>query len=138
MKRPVNEVKMPLASARRVYVAPSLNCYGLVQNLTQAGTAGPSESNNPCNPLDNTHKTNPSCHVSDVRAKTNIRFISNAPSGLGLYIFEYKREFKLEFGRGAYFGYMAQEVMQKYPSAVVTRPDGYHAIDYRRLRQLLH
>lgn len=137
MKRPVNEVKLLLNSARRVYVAPSLNCYGLVQDLTQAGTKGPSESNNPCTPLDLTHKTNPSC-PSDLRLKTNVRLISTAPSGLGLYIFEYKREYKSECGQGAYFGYMAQEVFQKYPSAVLTRPDGFYAIDYCRLRQLLH
>ena len=138
MKRPVNEVKLLPAGLRRVYVAPSLRCFGLVQDLTQAGTSGPSESNNPCNPLDGTRKTNPSCTPSDVRLKTNIRPMSTTPSGLGLYLFEYKRDYKPACGHGTYFGYMAQEVLQKYPSAVVTRSDGYLAINYRLLHQLQH
>ena len=138
MKQPVTEIESLHAGTRRAYVSPSLHCYGLVQDLTQAGTTGPSESNNPCNPVEILHKTNPSCRTSDLRVKTNIRFISTAPSGMALYIFEYKREYKPECGRGVYFGHMAQEVLQKFPSAVVTRADGYYAIDYCRLRQLLH
>ena len=138
MKQRVNEIELLRSGTRRVYVAPELTCFGLVQDLTQAGTGLPSESAMPCNPLDVTEKPNPSCTNSDLRIKTNIRLMSTAPSGLGLYIFEYKREYKSECGQGAYFGYMAQEVLQKYPSAVVTRPDGYYAINYCRLRQLLH
>ena len=138
MKQPVTEIESLPAGTRRLYVSPSLNCYGLVQDLTQAGASGPSESNNPCTPSDFQHKTNPSCHISDLRLKTNIRPMATTPAGLALYLFEYKREYKSECGQGTYFGYMAQEVLQMYPSAVVTRPDGFLAINYRFLHQLLH
>ena len=138
MKQPVNEIELLRSGTRRVYFAPSLSCYGLVQDLTQAGTGQSSESSMPCNPLDFTEKTNPACTMSDLRVKTNIWPISTTQCGLGLYLFEYKPEYKSECGHGSFFGYMAQEVLQKYPSAVVTRPDGFYAIDYCQLRQLLH
>ena len=141
MKRPVNEVKLLPAGTRRVYVAPSLNCYGLVQDLTQAGTGSMSEAaasaSTPSTCGLTNYMSNPNC-PSDSRLKTNIRSISTSLSGMQFYLFEYKPEYKPECGHGTYFGYMAQEVLQKYPSAVVTRSDGYLAIDYRLLNQLLH
>ena len=138
MKPPITDSNLQCLITRRAYIAPSLMCYGFVHDLTQAGTTGPSESANPCIATEFTHKPNPSCTMSDLRLKTNIWPMSTTQCGLGLYLFEYKAEYKAECGHGSFFGYMAQEVLQKYPSAVVTCPDGYLAIDYCRLRQLLH
>lgn len=137
MKPLTPDIDLRLASTRRAYVAPSLTSYGLVQDLTQSGSSGPSESAGPGCATQFTQKPNPSC-PSDSRIKTNIRSMSASLSGLPLYLFEYKTEFKSSCGHGTYLGFMAQEVLQKYPSAVVTRPDGYYAIDYAHLRQLLH
>ena len=123
-------------SRRRAYVAPSLTCYGLVQDLTQASSSGPSENGSAgCGGPQ--RKPNSNC-PSDSRIKTDIRLMSTSRSGLPLYLFTYKPEFKAACGHGTYFGFMAQDLLQKYPSAVVTRPDGYYAIDYHLLRTLMH
>ena len=126
------------SAARRAYLSPSLTHFGLVQDLTQAGTGLPNENQGPEACLPTFKKPNVNCPASDSRLKTNIRPMSTSSSGMQFYLFEYKPEYKSECGLGTYFGFMAQEVLQKYPSAVVTRPDGYFAIDYCRLRQLLH
>ena len=124
--------------ARRAYLAPALTCYGLVQDLTQSGTGNPNENQGIEACISSVKKPNINCPTSDSRLKTNIRSMSTSSSGMQLYLFEYKPEYKSECGHGTYFGFMAQEVLQKYPSAVVTRPDGFYAIDYCQLRQLLH
>lgn len=135
MNQPTTESKFPCPGLRRAYVSPSLTCYGLVQNLTQSGTGQSNESNSVAGCPVKTSKPNSNC-PSDVRLKTNVRPISES-SGMQLCLFEYKPEFQWECGHGTYLGYMAQEVLQKYPSAVVTRPDGFYAVDYGQLRQLL-
>jgi Chaperone of endosialidase len=135
MKQPIADAELRCLGTKRVYVPPALTCYGLVQDLTQSGTGQSNESASPAGCPVKTNKPNANC-PSDSRLKTNIRSMS-ASSGLPLYLFEYKPEFKSSCGHGTYFGFMAQDVLQKYPSAVVTRPDGYYAINYRHLRQLL-
>ena len=125
------------SAARRAYLAPSLTHYGLVQDLTQSGTGKPDQNQGLEACTSAVKQPNIMC-PSDSRLKTNIRPMSTSSSGMQFYLFEYKTEYKSECGHGTYFGFMAQEVLQKFPSAVVTRPDGYFAIDYCRLRQLLH
>lgn len=128
-----------ILSKRRVYSPPSLKSYGLVTDLTQSGSGGSSEAsfNSPAPNCEVNKKPHNSC-PSDLRLKTNIRLMSVPVAGLGLYLFEYKSEFKTECGDGAYLGYMAQEVLALHPSAVVMRADGHYAIDYAILSQLLH
>ena len=45
-------------------------------------------------------------------------------TGLGLYRFRYLGD------TTDYVGVMAQEVLKWMPQAVVTRPDGFYAVDY--------
>ena len=68
--------------------------------------------------------------LSDIRAKENIKLIDKLPSGLNIYTFEYKREFKDVAGHGKFTGVMAQEAEQIIPEAVVTLSNGYKAVDY--------
>ena len=70
--------------------------------------------------------------ISDIRTKENIEPIGIAPNGLTVYSYEYKDEFKDHelAGHGTHIGYMAQEVEQVYPYAVITLNDGYKVIDY--------
>ena len=65
--------------------------------------------------------------LSDIRLKTDITRIGTAANGLPLYHFRY---------RGlptVYEGVMAQDVLQRFPEAVVTRPGGILAVNYAML-----
>ncbi|WP_086638057.1 tail fiber domain-containing protein [Acetobacter okinawensis] len=64
---------------------------------------------------------------SDIRIKKDIRILMRFPNGLGLYAFRYKAK-----PEGQHIGFMAQEVMQHYPEAVATHPEGYLMVDYAR------
>lgn len=68
--------------------------------------------------------------MSDIRVKENIELIGQLPSGLNVYNFEYKPEFKDLAGHGKFTGVMAQEVEQVIPEAVATMSNGYKAVRY--------
>lgn len=128
---------------KRTYATPTLVHHGLIRDLTQAGSNGTLESNSggQCNGNSGT-MTNPSfknCNpASDVRLKHNIRRVGNYCDGIGLYLFDYRPEFKATCGSGTYLGVMAQEVLPILPSAIVIGANGYYAVDYTELRQLRH
>jgi hypothetical protein len=65
--------------------------------------------------------------ISDYRLKTDIVQIGLADNGLPLYEFRYRG------GDSVYRGVMAQDVLHHTPAAVMQRPDGYLAVDYRQL-----
>ncbi len=64
--------------------------------------------------------------LSDERAKDNITEIGKTHDGQPLYSFTYKGDSKPQIGL------MAQEVMQRDPSAVAMLPNGLLAVDYGR------
>ena len=51
-------------------------------------------------------------------------------NGLPLYLYEYKPEWKDEAGHGKFVGYMAHEVEEFMPQAVITREDGIKKVRY--------
>jgi len=116
---------------KRRYFSPTLVLYGQVGDLTQSGTG---------NITENTRK-NGSCQsnsnrrpcLSCQRAKENILRIGDHPLGIGLYLFDYKPEFRDVWGHGRQFGVMAQEVETVMPEAVSLHPDGYKMVDYAML-----
>ena len=69
---------------------------------------------------------------SDVRLKENIKQVGILPSGLNLYSFEYKPEYKdrPNTGHGTFIGVMAQEAEQVIPEAVSFDKDGFRQVDY--------
>ena len=71
--------------------------------------------------------------LSDRRAKENIVRIGDHPAGIGLYLFDYKPEFRDAWGHGRQLGVMADEVEQVMPIAVSVRADGYRTVDYGML-----
>lgn len=71
--------------------------------------------------------------MSDIRTKEHIKQIGFLPSGLSVYEYEYKPEWKNEAGHGKFIGVMAQEVEMVQPKAVITRPDGYKMVNYGAL-----
>jgi hypothetical protein len=68
--------------------------------------------------------------ISDIRTKDHIKVIGALASGLPVYEYEYKPEWKDEAGHGKFVGVMAQEVEILQPEAVITRPDGYKMVNY--------
>lgn len=72
---------------------------------------------------------------SDIRLKENIEVVGMTDSGLTIYEFDYKPEFKDSpyAGHGRFRGVMAHEVERVIPSAVFTTPDGYKAVDYSQV-----
>lgn len=67
---------------------------------------------------------------SDSRMKTNIKYIRTLKTGLNVYSFEYKDEFKNIAGHGKYFGYLADEVEKIFPNAVKVHSNGYKMVNY--------
>jgi len=71
--------------------------------------------------------------MSDPRAKHNIIEVGRDPRGFGLYLFDYKPEFRSVHGSGRQFGVMADEVERVMPAAVIVAADGYRRVDYSLL-----
>jgi hypothetical protein len=69
----------------------------------------------------------------DRKLKENIIRVGDHPLGIGLYLFDYKSEFKDECGYGRRFGVMADEVEKVMSSAVITHRNGYQAVDYEMI-----
>ena len=71
---------------------------------------------------------------SDIRMKENIKVIGALESGLPVYSFEYKPEFKDIAGHGLFVGVMAHEAEQLIPEAVGVASNGYKYVDYAKVR----
>jgi hypothetical protein len=68
--------------------------------------------------------------LSDRRAKTDIKKIGEAESGLNIYSFKIKGDGKTQFG------VMSDEVRKVAPDAVHRAPDGYDRVDYGKVSRL--
>ena len=113
---------LPGAAKKKCYVAPALQKYGGVRQFTQ-GTGGANGDGGPGMMV----------LPSDRALKENIARIGEHPLGIGLYLFDYKPEFRDWCGHGRQFGVMAQEVEAVMPEAVSTHPDGYKRVNYAML-----
>jgi hypothetical protein len=116
------------SESKQRYQKPSLRCYGSVSALTMGGVTGSHEAtaesdpNRPAKML-----------ASDPVAKENVVRIGTHPLGIGLYLFDYKPEYRVAWGHGRQFGVMADEVEQVLPAAVANHPDGYRRVNYDML-----
>jgi hypothetical protein len=119
------------AGQKRGYQSPLLTRYGVLRDLTQSG-AGTEPENTKNNGKCGNGKKKYAC-ASDRNLKENIVYIGKHPLGIGLYLFDYKPEFRDEWGHGRQFGVMAQEVETVLPEAVCTHPDGYRMVYYGML-----
>ena len=113
---------------KQPYNAPALLIFGQVAALTRSGSG--------CNKSDSASCTVGTgsnmgvAKVSDRNAKENIVRIGEHSLGLGLYLFDYKVEYRHQWGQGRQFGVMAQEVEALMPEAVCVHPDGYRMVNY--------
>lgn len=110
---------------KKNYTIPRLINYGNVRTLTQAGTGRWLEWGS--------NRNNPNRKPSDRITKQNIVRIGDHPFGIGLYLFDYRPEYREEYGHGRQFGVMADEVETVMPEAVSIHPDGYKMVDYGML-----
>ena len=119
----VDGVRLPqtFGLTRRQYQSPRLRTFGKVHHLTQGSLANGNDAG--------AGKKN----VSDCRLKESIVQIGRHPLGIGLYLFDYKPEFRDACGHGRQFGVMAQEVETVLPEAVSVHPNGYKQVDYGML-----
>jgi len=69
----------------------------------------------------------------DRRLKENICRVGTHPLGIGLYLFDFRPEYRLRCGSGRQFGVMADEVERVIPEAVLANGDGYKTVDYAML-----
>ena len=103
------------------YVQPELKQFGDLKGMTQ-GASGPSGDGQGMNMAS-----------SDRRVKENIVRVGQHPSGVGLYLFDYKPEYRERCGYGRRLGVMADEVAAILPEAVHVHPDGHLMVDYALL-----
>ncbi|MBX3013931.1 MAG: tail fiber domain-containing protein [Caldilineaceae bacterium] len=107
---------------KAAYTKPVLTTYGSVSELTMSISGS------------NTDTNGGSLNVpSDPRVKDNITRIGQHSLGIGLYLFDYKPEFREQWGDGRQFGVMADEVEAVMPAAVTTHADGYKRVNYHLL-----
>lgn len=118
------------AKPKRPYLPPQLVRYGALRELTQTGTGVSAETGTPGNCGVKTSKR--PC-TSDRATKESIVRIGDHSLGMGLYLFNYKPDFRDEWGHGRQFGVMADEVETVMPEAVTVHPDGYKMVDYAML-----
>ena len=102
------------------YSSPLLTVYGSVSKLTmpKGGTLADGAQ---------------TMSASDLKTKENIVRIGKHPLGIGLYLFDYKPEYRELCGSGRQFGVMADEVETIMPEAVSVHPDGYKMVNYGML-----
>lgn len=105
------------------YANPVLRVYGVVSQLTKGSGGSHTDGS----------MVNKAPVGSDRRIKENITWIGTHPLKVGLYLFNYKPEFRDTWGHGRQFGVMADEVEKVMPEAVSIHPNGYKMVDYAML-----
>lgn len=103
------------------YTPPLLRYYGAVAQFTQggSGTVGDGAGMN--------------MQPSDRAVKENIVRIGRHPLGVGLYLFDYKAQYRESGANVRNFGVMADEVEAVLPEAVGMHANGYKMVNYAML-----
>ena len=122
------------APLRAAYTRPVLHVYGSVSQLTM-GFGGSSVDSIMISNRMLMGGGGGAPTTSDRATKENIVRVGTHPLGIGLYLFDYKPEYRDANSQGRQFGVMADEVETVLPEAVVTHPDGYKMVDYGMLAQ---
>jgi hypothetical protein len=94
---------------KKTYVKPELSKRGVLSTVTAKPTGSEATA------------------FSDIRLKTDIEQVGTAANGLPLYTFKYIG------GDAVYRGVMAQDVLEVFPEAVSTMPNGFFAVHYDML-----
>jgi len=116
-----------LPAVKEPYSRPVFQVYGRLHRVTQGNGSAPGDA---CCGMTIGEPPQP---PSDRRLKQNIIKIGNHPLGFGLYLFDYKPEYRERCGDGRHFGVMADEVEKVMPSAVVPGFGGFKAVNYGQI-----
>lgn len=111
-----------IEAAKAPYEAPRLTRFGTVRNLT-GGSFGPQGD------MGGERTQLP----SERHLKENIVKVGDHAAGFGLYLFDYKPEYRDTCGHGRQFGVMIDEVEAIAPDAISSSADGFKVVDYARL-----
>ena len=106
------------------YLKPTLRVYGSISALTMGSSGSAADGGS--------GMFQPAV-MSDPATKENVVKIGEHPLGLGLYLFDYRPEFRDAHGHGRQFGVMADEVTRVMPEAVLLLDNGYRAVCYDML-----
>ena len=117
------EGEQAASDRRKPYRAPRLVVHGSVRELTLGGPGASPDASNTAKA-----KTKPN---SDPSVKQSVVRIGTHPLGIGLYLFEYKRDFLNDHRR--HFGVMADEVERVMPEAVSRDGNGIRQVDHALL-----
>ena len=112
-------------SSRKAYRSPVLRTFGSLRHMTQGSTGRKADWGHT--------RRRYSGGGSDRGIKENIVKIGEHTLGIGLYLFDFKPEYRDLWGHGRQFGVMADEVEAVFPEAVATHADGYKLVDYAML-----
>jgi len=115
-----------LPAVKEPYSRPVFRVYGRLHRITHGTGSSFPDGNSGMGPPDMPM-------TSDRSLKQNIIRIGNHPLGFGLYLFEYKAEYRERCGDGRHFGVMADEVEKVMPRAVVPGFDGFKAVNYGQI-----
>jgi hypothetical protein len=115
---------------RRSYHSPVLTKFGRVKDLVKSGTGSIHEVTTSSSTCSGDPKKRP---CSDRRLKEGLVRIGTHASGIGLYLFTFKHEYRDALGHGRRFGVIADEVELVLPDAVSVAANGYNCVDYAML-----
>jgi hypothetical protein len=113
---------------KKPYTQPQLQLYGTVCALTQSGTLNAAEGSG-----NGSNVGSGFMAASDRSLKTDVVRIGNHPFGFGLYLFNFKPQYRGAWGHARQFGVMADEVEKTIPKAISTHPHGYKLVNYSLL-----
>lgn len=116
-------------SDKAKYSKPNLRVLGSVRELTTAAASGSNEGS---------MNVTPNMSTSDPALKTNIVRVGEHPLGFGLYLFDYRPEYRDMCGHGRQFGVMADEVETIVPAAVSRAAEGHRVVNYSLLGIVKH
>ncbi len=111
--------KMDAPPAKRTYAKPEFREFGKVRRLTHGSATVGTDSGGTMNKN----------QQSDRGTKENFVRIGDHPLGIGLYLFDYRPEFRDRWGHGRQFGVMADEVQAVLPEAVSVHDNGHTVVD---------
>ena len=104
------------------YAKPTLRIYGSVVELTKGSNGSNTDGHNGNQAVG-----------SDPSIKESVVRIGEHPSGFGVYLFDYKTEYRDLLGSSRQFGVMADEVEAVFPEAVSRSEYGFKQVDYAKI-----
>jgi len=116
------------AKRKKPYLAPELRIYGSVVDFTKGSMSVGHDLG-----FGNSRKNS----RSERQVKENIKRVGTHPLGIGIYLFNYRAEFRDEWGRGRQLGVMAEEVERVLPRAVSISLAGDKIVDYHAIGVIL-